>query len=227
MKKQWRGFIAAYGPSLIFWPLMLLAVVLLYKGQMPASFIGSDVSTTPTDFDMGFDVDDIGAADANATDASATDASATDASVADASVADASVADASVAAFVPQNAVRPVTGELLRTQGWNRHPIYNDWRLLPGVELAAAPGETVHLAYTGVVASVNKTEQESGWLVRVDHGSGWQSEYVGLETVFVQPAQQLSAGSSIGKVASISDASITFVLRSNGELVDPTHYLPH
>ena len=212
MKKQWRGFIAAYGPSLIFWPLMLLAVVLLYKGQMPASFIGSDVSTTPTDFDMGFDVDDIGAADASATDAS---------------VADASATDASVAAFVPQNAVRPVTGELLRTQGWNRHPIYNDWRLLPGVELAAAPGETVHLAYTGVVASVNKTEQESGWLVRVDHGSGWQSEYVGLETVFVQPAQQLSAGSSIGKVASISDASITFVLRSNGELVDPTHYLPH
>lgn len=212
MKKQWRGFIAAYGPSLIFWPLMLLAVVLLYKGQMPASFIGSDVSTTPTDFDMGFDVDDIGAADASATDAS---------------VADASATDASVAAFVPQNAVRPVTGELLRTQGWNRHPIYNDWRLLPGVELAAAPGETVHLAYTGVVASVNKTEQESGWLVRVDHGSGWQSEYVGLETVFVQPAQQLSAGSSIGKVASKSDASITFVLRSNGELVDPTHYLPH
>lgn len=212
MKKQWRGFIAAYGPSLIFWPLMLLAVVLLYKGQMPASFIGSDVSTTPTDFDMGFDVDDIGAADASATDAS---------------VADASATDASVVAFVPQNAVRPVTGELLRTQGWNRHPIYNDWRLLPGVELAAAPGETVHLAYTGVVASVNKTEQESGWLVRVDHGSGWQSEYIGLETVFVQPAQQLSAGSSIGKVASISDASITFVLRSNGELVDPTHYLPH
>lgn len=212
MKKQWREFIAAYGRSLIFWPLMLLAVVLLYKGQMPASFIGSDVSTTPTDFGMGFDVDDIGAADASATDANATDAS---------------VADASVAAFVPQNAVRPVTGELLRTQGWNRHPIYNDWRLLPGVELAAAPGETVHLAYTGVVASVNKTEQESGWLVRVDHGSGWQSEYIGLETVFVQPAQQLSAGSSIGKVASISDASITFVLRSNGELVDPTHYLPH
>jgi murein DD-endopeptidase MepM/ murein hydrolase activator NlpD len=212
MKKQWREFIAAYGRSLIFWPLMLLAVVLLYKGQVPASFIGSDVSTTPTDFDMGFDVDDIGAADASATDAS---------------VADASATDASVVAFVPQNAVRPVTGELLRTQGWNRHPIYNDWRLLPGVELAAAPGETVHLAYTGVVASVNKTEQESGWLVRVDHGSGWQSEYIGLETVFVQPAQQLSAGSSIGKVASISDASITFVLRSNGELVDPTHYLPH
>ncbi len=250
------------GRHLVFWPLMVLAAVLLYSGQTPwlngsGGTVGDDITAPPALPYDGFNIapgawsgeqepaavasPSPAAATATATAPAAASTTAPATSVDSAPPAEQAKAssatakavktapqparEAPAAPFAPEKSVRPVSGALVRAQGWQRHPVYGDWRLSPGVDLQAAPGETVRSAYAGTVASVTKGDDAQSWQVVLDHGAGWRTEYKGITSISVQPAQAVPAGGALGTVSRSGAAVVTFVLRNNGNPVDPAPYL--
>lgn len=129
--------------------------------------------------------------------------------------------------FQPDEAVRPVLGAIVRTQGWYRHPDLGDWRLSPGVQiLPAQPEAPVCAAYAGVVTQVSKEASGASWSVAVSHRDEWVSEYRGLAEVNVNPYDPVGPGSELGRASPGDARAVSFVLRHHDTLIDPAQYLP-
>ena len=89
--------------------------------------------------------------------------------------------------------VRPVAGEIMR--GFSAPPVYfpetGVWMAHPGLDFAAAAGETVYARAAGTVLSCKDG-------IRIDHENGLESLYRGVLEIRVQPGQRVRAGEAIG-----------------------------
>lgn len=133
---------------------------------------------------------------------------------------------AKMPAFVPDDAIMPVTGQIVRSTGWYRHPVFDDWRMSTGVVIVPdRPGGDVRVAYPGVVEEVRKTAK-GDWAVQVVHKDDWRSTYSGLESTSVRPHDVVSQGAVIGKSAGAASTEVSFSLRHHQTIVDPVAYLP-
>ena len=52
--------------------------------------------------------------------------------------------------------VNPVTAEIALPFGWQKHPVYNDWRYHPGVNFKVALGTEVKAVLPGTVTAIKK-----------------------------------------------------------------------
>ncbi|MEW6661887.1 MAG: peptidoglycan DD-metalloendopeptidase family protein [Bacillota bacterium] len=136
-----------------------------------------------------------------------------------------------VAAQVDVSAmVRPVEGTPGRGYGFGYSPAYNDYRLHPGVNIAAPVGTPVTAALPGKVEAVEFNEFYR-YRVTLDHGGGWQTVYINLDKVKVSKGQEVAAGAVLasvgepGKAAAEEGSHLHFQLRKDSKAVDPAPYL--
>jgi murein DD-endopeptidase MepM/ murein hydrolase activator NlpD len=89
--------------------------------------------------------------------------------------------------------------------------------LHPGIDIAGGIGNAIYAADGGVVVYAGWSEYGYGYLIVLDHGTGWQSAYAHLSSVGVSCGQSVAQGTVIGGLGSTGNstgAHLHFELRS-------------
>lgn len=91
--------------------------------------------------------------------------------------------------------------------GWRLHPLFGDWRLHTGTDFGAAWGTPVYAVQSGQV-TIADFLGGYGLTVVIQGENGTQEVLYGhLSEVFVQPGQQVTQGSPIGRVGSTGNST--------------------
>ena len=115
----------------------------------------------------------------------------------------------------------PTSGRLTSTFGqrWGRFHA--------GIDLAGPVGTPIYAADGGTVV-------EAGWhggygyLVRINHGNGFETYYAHLSKVYVSVGQKVAKGEQIAAMGSTGNSTgshLHFEIRLNGEAKNPYNYL--
>jgi murein DD-endopeptidase MepM/ murein hydrolase activator NlpD len=89
--------------------------------------------------------------------------------------------------------------------------------LHPGIDIAGAEGNAVFATDSGVVVYAGWSQYGYGYLIVLDHGTGWQSAYAHLSAVNVGCGESVAQGKVIGAVGNTGNstgAHLHFELRS-------------
>ncbi len=68
-----------------------------------------------------------------------------------------------------------------------------------------------------------------GYAVQVDHGDGFSTTYCHLDSISVQPGQQVAKGEGIGQMGSTGNSTgphLHFIVLFKGTVINPMQYLP-
>ncbi|MDH5507701.1 MAG: peptidoglycan DD-metalloendopeptidase family protein [Anaerolineae bacterium] len=106
---------------------------------------------------------------------------------------------------------------------------YYDPDLHPGLDIGGAEGNAIFATDGGVVVYAGWSEHGYGYLIVIDHGTGWQSAYAHLSGVGVICGQSVTQGTVIGALGNSGNstgAHLHFELTSSiyGK-VDPLYYM--
>lgn len=115
----------------------------------------------------------------------------------------------------------PVKGNIATDYGWQRHPIYQDWRFNAGIEITTNPEEDVRSVLQGRVESILPTTD--GFELVIEHGSGWQSLYRGIQTISVVTGEMVKQNQAIATAS--QKGEMFFALIYNEEPIDPLQYM--
>lgn len=111
--------------------------------------------------------------------------------------------------------------------GYRVHPIYGDWRLHRGIDLAALEGEPIYATRSGKVCAALYDDQ-SGNYVMIDHGDGFVTAYLHMLEFIVADGDEIYTGQLIGYVGSTGASTgphLHFSIYYNWEPIDPTIYI--
>ncbi len=111
--------------------------------------------------------------------------------------------------------------------GYRIHPIYGDWRLHRGIDLAALEGEPIYATRSGKVC-VALYDDISGNYVMIDHGDGFVTAYLHMLEFIVEDGDEVYAGQLIGYVGSTGASTgphLHFAVYYNWDPIDPTIYI--
>jgi murein DD-endopeptidase MepM/ murein hydrolase activator NlpD len=116
----------------------------------------------------------------------------------------------------------PVSGVLTSKFGFR-------WgRMHEGIDLAVPVGTPVRVAADGVVIFAGWSNGY-GYLVKVDHGQGWESWYAHNSELRVAVGDRALKGDVIarsGNTGNTTGPHLHFEIRKNGKAMDPLRYLP-
>lgn len=114
--------------------------------------------------------------------------------------------------------------------GWRIHPIYKDWRLHTGIDIATnGQPNYVLAAGAGSVIIVGYSEV-FGYHITIDHGNGLTTVYKHLRkgSITVGVGRQVTRGQRIARAGSTgrdtTGVHLHFEVRINGEPKDPMNY---
>ena len=105
-----------------------------------------------------------------------------------------------------------------------------DWRVHPGIDLAAETGSVVKSVTSGVVKEIVEDPQW-GVTIVISHADGYEGHYCGLgSTAMVKVGDTVSTGQEIGSIKEVpvecaEESHLHFGLKKDGEWVDPAEYL--
>ncbi len=97
------------------------------------------------------------------------------------------------------------------------------------IDIAAAPGEPISAADSGVVVFSGWATGGYGNTVAIDHGNGYQTLYAHLSAVVVSCGRSVSQGQTIGYGGSTGNSTgphLHFEIRYQGGFVNPWYVLP-
>jgi murein DD-endopeptidase MepM/ murein hydrolase activator NlpD len=125
---------------------------------------------------------------------------------------------------------RPSAGYISSGYGYRYHPIYHQWLLHSGTDIAGQGcGAPIHAAHSGrvVYAGWNGT---LGNYVQIDHGNGSASGYGHIVSggILVRYGQWVSAGQVIARVGTTGASTgchLHFIIRVNGQLTNPVPFM--
>lgn len=101
----------------------------------------------------------------------------------------------------------PSPTQISSTFGWRLHPIFGDWRMHSGTDIAAPMGTPVVATYQGEVAIADYVGGY-GKMVVLRHEDGSQeSRYAHLSEIFVEPGAWVEQGEVIGTVGSTGNST--------------------
>jgi hypothetical protein len=138
-------------------------------------------------------------------------------------------------AFGPGGCSGDFSGGAVGTGGFiwpsgNHYVSGNDyWAGHLAIDIAAAAGERVWAADSGVVVYAGWSNGGYGNMVMIDHGNGWQTLYAHLSSVTVSCGSSVAQGQTIGFAGSTGNstgAHLHFETRNNGGFVNPWYVLP-
>jgi LysM repeat protein len=97
----------------------------------------------------------------------------------------------------------------------------------PGVDISGAEGNPIYATDSGVIVYAGWSDYGYGYLIVIDHGTGWQSAYAHLSAVAVGCGQSVYQGGYIGAMGTTGNSSgphLHFELIINGVKVNPLDY---
>jgi LysM repeat protein len=97
-----------------------------------------------------------------------------------------------------------------------------------GIDIAAPSGTPIAAIASGVVVS-SGWRSGYGYMVRLDHGNGWESLYAHASKLFVSKGQEVAAGQRIANVGQTGNATgphVHLEMIYEGNHVNPMRYLP-
>ncbi|MBO5422806.1 MAG: M23 family metallopeptidase [Fibrobacteraceae bacterium] len=95
-----------------------------------------------------------------------------------------------------------------------------------GVDFAAKNDDPVYASASGVVISVNETE-DLGLTIQIDHQNGYKTSYSHLSKANVKEGKKISKGDIIGSVGSTGKTSgphLHYVIQKDGRYINPETY---
>ena len=111
--------------------------------------------------------------------------------------------------------------------GWRIHPVYKDWRMHNGVDLAV--GHTPIYATRAGVVVIAQWNDSAGYYVTIDHGDGFRSVYMHMcKSPYVKPGDFVAAGQEIGCVGTTGTSTgmhLHFGISYEGKYVNPMDYI--
>jgi murein DD-endopeptidase MepM/ murein hydrolase activator NlpD len=125
----------------------------------------------------------------------------------------------------PRQLLLPLAGKPKVLQGYAFmfSDTYGDFRLHPGIDYAAAPGDSVLAVATGRIIRIEQDPLE-GQLVELDHGNGLVTRYGGLGKLQVGMNASVQTGTVIAQIAPGDKPHLHFEVLLNGSPVDPATY---
>jgi murein DD-endopeptidase MepM/ murein hydrolase activator NlpD len=107
--------------------------------------------------------------------------------------------------------------------GYNYDPVIH-----PAIDIGGQTGNAIYATDNGVVVYAGWSDYGYGYLIVIDHGTGWQSAYAHLSAVGVSCGQSVFQGTMIGAMGSTGNSSgphLHFELIYNGVKVNPLNFL--
>ncbi|RPI31013.1 MAG: M23 family metallopeptidase, partial [Chloroflexota bacterium] len=98
-----------------------------------------------------------------------------------------------------------------------------------GIDIAAAVGDGIFAADSGVIVFAGWATGGYGYMIMVDHGNGYQTLYAHLSQVSARCGQSVSQGQFIGGAGSTGNstgAHLHFEVRYSGGFISPWQVLP-
>ena len=115
--------------------------------------------------------------------------------------------------------------------GYRIHPIYGDWRLHTGVDLACPGGTKIIASASGKVIQISREYTSNvgyGAYVLIEHDDQYKTRYAHMSQVSVSVGDHVNAGQVIGKVGT-SGASTGFHIHyevyKGTQTVDPAEFI--
>jgi murein DD-endopeptidase MepM/ murein hydrolase activator NlpD len=98
-----------------------------------------------------------------------------------------------------------------------------------GIDIGAGVGDPVYAADSGVIVFSGFSSQGYGYMIMIDHGTGYQTLYAHLSAVNVHCGQDVYQGGYIGATGSTGNSTgshLHFEVRYLGGFVNPWYVLP-
>ncbi|MFN0219659.1 MAG: M23 family metallopeptidase [Hyphomicrobium sp.] len=121
----------------------------------------------------------------------------------------------------------PVSGEITSGYGPRFHPLLNEQRFHPGIDIAGPTGDAVVAARSGQVAEAGRRGYYGNY-IRLDHGADLHTAYGQLSEIDVAAGDCVRAGDVIGKRGSTGLSSgphLHFELLEGEMAIDPAPML--
>lgn len=99
----------------------------------------------------------------------------------------------------------------------------------PAIDIAGAEGTPVYASDSGVVVFAGWSNYGYGYMIVIDHGTGWQTAYAHLSAVSVGCGQSVFQGGTIGAVGNTGNsygAHLHFEMVYGGAKLNPFDFLP-
>jgi murein DD-endopeptidase MepM/ murein hydrolase activator NlpD len=135
----------------------------------------------------------------------------------------------------PVHLQQPLAGEHRLLQGFAVYysDVFQDFRMNPGLDWAATPGEHVRAAGPGRVVSIETNHPVDGVVVTLDHGGGLTTRYASLTQVVVTLQAMVAQGDTLGLVGAPEPSRLKLGTHLhvetllNGQPVDPSSFFLH
>lgn len=128
-------------------------------------------------------------------------------------------------------AIQPVSNkDLLRLSSYygNRmDPFYKVMKFHEGVDFSAPVGTDIYATGDGVVVSVDKSKNQYGNSVLVDHGFTYETFYAHCSTILVKPGQKVKRGqviATVGNTGKSTGPHLHYEVRKNGRALNPINF---
>ncbi|MDR3592268.1 MAG: M23 family metallopeptidase [Negativicutes bacterium] len=121
---------------------------------------------------------------------------------------------------------RPLAGETVLGFGWQRHPVFQDWRYHTGVDIKAQENDPVRALYGGEVSSIYE-DKNTGLTVAVNSGA-YTVYYGSLAATALAKGDKVAGGAKIGTVGSLPNEPffhLHLAVKSGDKYINPEELL--
>lgn len=111
--------------------------------------------------------------------------------------------------------------------GYRVHPVTGAYKLHAGIDIPCSTGTTIVAADSGTVEDAGYTPYNGNY-IKIDHGNGLETMYLHCSSLLVSSGSHVSQGQTIAKSGAtgmVSGAHLHFVVKKNGNYVNPMDYL--
>lgn len=111
--------------------------------------------------------------------------------------------------------------------GYRIHPVTGVRKLHAGIDIPCATGTSVVAAASGTVVDAGYNSYNGNYL-KISHGNGLETMYLHCSKLLVSSGSRVSGGQTIarsGATGMVSGAHLHFVVKKNGNYVNPQNYL--
>lgn len=111
--------------------------------------------------------------------------------------------------------------------GYRIHPVTGVRKLHAGIDIPCSTGTSIVAAASGTVVDAGYNSYNGNYL-KISHGNGLETMYLHCSRLLVSSGARVSGGQTIAKSGAtgmVSGAHLHFVVKKNGNYVNPQNYL--